>query len=142
MACFAERRSEDSGIIMDMDKSEKKKRGVEEGEKGLGDESVFKQRVFKLTQGGDAGGLEELHEKGGWPDVEMEVYIAKGVSGNVWHYSALAMAAFHNQLEVVFVLIKMGVKVNEGREWYGLPSVEAAANGRLEVLELLVKNLA
>jgi hypothetical protein len=47
---------------MDMDKSEKKKGGKEE--KQAGDESVFKQRVLKLTEDGDAGGLEELHEKG------------------------------------------------------------------------------
>ena len=60
------REKADSGIIMDMDKSEKKKSGEEEGEKKVvGDESAVKQRVLKLAQHGDAGGLEELHEKGG-----------------------------------------------------------------------------
>ena len=96
--------------------------------------------MFKLTKDGDAGGLEELHEKGGWPDVEMAADSEKGADGNVWHYSALAVAATHNQLEVVRVLIEMGAKVNEEREGYALPSVEAAGEGRLEVLELLVKN--
>ena len=133
------REEADSGIIMDMDKSEKKKGGEKEGEKGVGGESVVKQRVFNLTKDGDAGGLEELHEKGGWPDVEMEVYSGKGDDGNVWHCSALAMAAIFNQNEVVCVLIKMGAKVNEEREWYILPSVQAAGHGRLEVLELLGK---
>ena len=67
------REEADSGIIMDVDKSEIKKGGKKEEEKTDGDESVVKQRVFKLTEDGDAGGLEELHEKGGRPDVEMEV---------------------------------------------------------------------
>ena len=125
---------------MDMDKSEKKKGGGREEEKRVDDESVVKQRVLKLTEDGDAGGLEELHEKGGWPDVEMTVDSAKGSDGNVWHFTALAVAATYNQREVVCVLIKMGAKVNEEREWHGLASVEAAASGHLEVLELLVKN--
>lgn len=133
------REEADSGIIMDMDKSEKKKGGEEEGEKGVGDESVVKQRVLKLTNDGDAGGLVELHEKGGWPDVEMEVYSGKGADGNMWHCSALAVAASYNHFEVVRVLIKMGAKVNEEREWHGLPSCLAAGHGHLEVLELLVK---
>jgi ankyrin repeat protein len=131
------REEADSGIIMDMDKSEKKKSGEKEG-KRVGDESVFKQRVLKLTEDGDAGGLEELHEKGGWPDVEMAV--GSGNGENTWHFTALAFAATYNQLEVVRVLIKMGAKVNEEREWYHLPSCLAAAEGHLEMLELLVKN--
>ena len=122
------REEADSGIIMDMDKSDKKK-GTATEEENNGDASVFKQRVLKLTKDGDAGGLEELHEKGGWPDVEMEVHSAKGRDGTMWHCSALAVAAGINQLEVVRVLIKIGAKVNEEREWYGVPSCGAAGLG-------------
>ena len=122
------REEADSGIIMDMDRSDKKKGGEkEERKEKVGGESVYKQRVFNLTKGGDAGGLEELHEKGGWPDVEMAVGSGKGDDGNMWHLTALAVAATHNQLEVARVLIKMGAKVNEEREWYALPSCLAAA---------------
>ena len=123
------REEADSGIVMDMDKSDKKKGGEEEEEKGVGEESAVKQRVLKLTLDGDAGGLEELHEKGGWPDVEMEVGSVKGDDGNMWYCSALAVAALYNQLEVVCVLDKMGAKVNEEREWYGVPSCGAAGLG-------------
>jgi hypothetical protein len=123
------REEADSGIIMDMDKSEKKKGCEEKEEKKVGGESVFKQRLSMLTEDGDAGGLEELHEKGGWPDVEMEVGSGKGGDGNMWHWSALAVAADHNQLEVVRVLIKLGAKVNEERGWHALPSCLAAAEG-------------
>ena len=93
---------------MDMDKSEKKK--GDENKQKASYESVLNQRVFKLTVNGDAGGLEKLHEKGSWTDVGLVVDSGKGDDGNMWHWSALAMAASYNHLEVVRVLIKMGCR--------------------------------
>ena len=72
--------------------------------------------------------------------MELVVYSVNDEHGNVWHSTALAVAATYNQLDVVRVLINMGAKVNEERVWHVLASVQAAGNGHLEMLELLVKN--
>jgi ankyrin repeat protein len=60
-----------------------------------------------------------------------------GADGNIWHWTAMAVAAYYKQLEVMRWLIEKGAKVDEDRELHELPSNAAASVGFIEGLELL-----
>jgi ankyrin repeat protein len=55
----------------------------------------------------------------------------------VYHWSPLALASYTCNLPLLALLIQQGANVNEQRVWHALPSVEGAAVGFIEGLELL-----
>ena len=77
--------------------------------------------VVQLLQNDDTDGLKAVHDSGKWTDLEMVVHSGKGPDGNTWYFTALAMAAFNNQLGMMRLLIQLRAKVDEERERHFLP---------------------
>jgi hypothetical protein len=96
--------------------------------------------VYELVKKDDADALNALHASGEWTDLGIVADSMKQPDGITWYYTALALAATHNQLGVMRLLIQLGAKTDEEREWHHLPSTEAAGMGSIEGLKLLKEN--
>ena len=91
-----------------------------------------KNRVAQLIAIADIASLKALYDSGEWADLELAVH---GLT--LCKYSALAYAAWEEQLEVMRWLLDKGAKANEVRAYHEPPANVAASCGFIAGLELL-----
>ena len=112
------------------------------------DERMIRERVGALVEAGDAAGLLAFHcsSGGAWSDLEhsdSKSIIANDGSVETqqgWRWSPLAQAAGKKQLDVMRVLLDLGARVGDTREYHTAPAIEAALGGFAEGLKLLDEN--